>query len=247
MNDELASKRRARAPIALIHLTKMDVVAEYLRSEIIEGRLKPGTPLLQQEVAESLGVSPTPVREAFAVLEAEGLLVRRPHRGVIVAPRDFSRITQNYEIRVALEELAVVRLMNEGGRLAVLELERSLDQSRKTMRESNLTRFRRESTQFHALLGQLSGSAALSDMLDVLRNTTVFHPPLGGAGMRRVQRNHESIVKAINSGDATSAAAELRRHLQWNLEVARQAEEKRSEPSSPSSRRTTKHVKGAIS
>lgn len=246
MSKDGADAQQAIAPISRIHLTKMDVVAEYLRSEIIEGRLQSGAPLLQQQLAESLGVSPTPVREAFGVLEAEGLLVRRPHRGVIVAPRDFSRVTQNYEIRVALEELALVRLVHEGGRRAILELEDSLEQARKTMREPDLTRFRRESTRFHALLGQLSGSAALSDMLDALRNTTVFHPPLGGAGMRRVQRNHESIVKAIKSGDAKTAAAELRAHLQWNLEVARLAEDKRNVPS-PGARRSRKSVRGAIS
>lgn len=230
------NKEERRALIASIHLTKMDIVAEYLRSEIIEGRLKPGTPLLQQAVAENLGISPTPVREAFGVLEAEGLLVKRPHRGVIVAPRDFLRVAENYEIRVVLEELAVVRLMRKGGPQAVIDLQRAVDQSRRSMRESNLTRFRRESTDFHALLGRLSGSTALSDALDVLRNTTVFHPPLGSSGMRRVQINHESIVKAIASGRPNSAAAELRRHLQWNLEVAQHAM-KQLEESSP--RRTT--------
>src|ERR1700682_3249895 len=78
--------------LPLTFTTKRESVVEYLRAEIVRGVLPAGTSLQQEDVARLLGLSPTPVREAFVVLEAEGLLESRRHKGVVVAQLDLSQL-----------------------------------------------------------------------------------------------------------------------------------------------------------
>jgi DNA-binding GntR family transcriptional regulator len=89
--------------------TTAKVVAERLRDEIQDGTLSPGTRLRQNEVARRFGVSTTPVREAFAQLQAEGLVRIDPHRGAVVFRPTTDDLVEFYEIREVLESLAVVR------------------------------------------------------------------------------------------------------------------------------------------
>ena len=83
-----------------------EVVSETLRSAIQDGTLKPGERLMEIPLAEELGVSRTPIREAIRKLELEGFVVMVPRRGTYVANISLKDITQVFEIRSALEELA---------------------------------------------------------------------------------------------------------------------------------------------
>lgn len=83
-----------------------EVVCETLRQAIRDGVFKPGERLMEVPLAEELGVSRTPVREAIRKLELEGFVVMIPHRGTYVADISLKDVTQVFEIRSALEELA---------------------------------------------------------------------------------------------------------------------------------------------
>ena len=83
-----------------------EVVSETLRQAIQDGVLKPGERLMEIPLAEELGVSRTPIREAIRKLELEGFVVMIPRRGTYVANISLKDITQVFEIRSALEELA---------------------------------------------------------------------------------------------------------------------------------------------
>ena len=82
-------------------------VAARLRQEIVAGELPAGTRLRQVEIARRLGVSTTPVREALAALQREGLVRLHPQRGAVVFLPSVDDLREHYEIRIALEELAV--------------------------------------------------------------------------------------------------------------------------------------------
>ena len=83
-----------------------DVVFENLRGAIVEGRLKPGERLMEVQLAEQLGVSRTPVREAIRKLELEGLVVMLPRKGAYVANMSLKDLIDVLEIRASLEGLA---------------------------------------------------------------------------------------------------------------------------------------------
>ena len=89
------------------YLPLRDVVFQTLRNAILKGELKPGERLMEIQLAQKLGVSRTPVREALRKLELEGLVIMIPRRGAIVADITIQDLNDVLEVREALEELAV--------------------------------------------------------------------------------------------------------------------------------------------
>src|SRR6188472_2587582 len=84
-------------------------VAEHLKAEILAGERAPGSRLPQVEIARKLGVSTTPVREALAMLQREGLVRLHPQRGAVVFLPSVDDLSEHYEIRAALESLAAAK------------------------------------------------------------------------------------------------------------------------------------------
>ncbi len=90
----------------LTKITMAEQIAAALREEIVNGQLAAGTRLRQNEIAQRFGVSTTPVREAFGLLQSDGLVQIDPHRGVRVFLPAIQDLIEHYEIRMALEMLA---------------------------------------------------------------------------------------------------------------------------------------------
>ena len=99
-----------------------DRISESIRDSIIEGKLEPGARLAEPEVAQQLGVSRTPLREAFLQLEAEGFLTVNPRKGAVVSELSLKDAEETYQIKVALEALAAklaTKSISEFGRAHV--------------------------------------------------------------------------------------------------------------------------------
>src|SRR4051795_720276 len=92
-----------------MHRTVSASVAASLREDIVSGQLESGTRLRQVELAQRFGVSTTPVREALAALQSEGLVRLHPQRGAVVFVPTVEGLREHYEIRAALESLAASR------------------------------------------------------------------------------------------------------------------------------------------
>lgn len=124
-----------------------DLIARQLRGDIVSGRLAPGEPLRQDEIARSFGVSHIPVREAFLRLQAERLVEIRPRRGAIVAALSAAELEELNEMRAALEcgalRIAIPKLTDTDLQKAAQALER-IDQHPERWAELN--------TAFHTLL-----------------------------------------------------------------------------------------------
>lgn len=208
-------------------LTKTDSVAETLRLEILAGSVTAGTQLRQEEVAERLGVSSTPVREAFAILEAEGFLERRPHRGVVVVRPEHRSIEEAYEIREFLEALAARRFIERKHLEALDQLGGAVRAGAEAMRAVEVHRFRLLGSEFHSILTRGSGSDTLIEVHSLLQRRSIFHPPLGRAGMRRVQRDHEAILDSLRRRATSEAIDLVVKHMRWNAEIVRRARKAR--------------------
>ena len=94
------------SPLMIARSTLPEAAAERLRTLIVEGELAPGTKLNERELSERLGVSRTPLREAFRMLATEGLLLQLPNRGVQVALLSADDVRDAFEVMAALEGLA---------------------------------------------------------------------------------------------------------------------------------------------
>ncbi|HEV2661690.1 MAG TPA: GntR family transcriptional regulator, partial [Ktedonobacteraceae bacterium] len=105
--NSVASPGKGNTSTPLTKLTIAEQIAAALRKEITTGHLAAGTHLPQVEIAQRFGVSTTPVREAFGLLQSEGLVQIDTHRGVTVFLPTVQDLVEHYEIRMALEMLAV--------------------------------------------------------------------------------------------------------------------------------------------
>jgi DNA-binding GntR family transcriptional regulator len=201
--------------------TKTAAVEEALRSQILDGTLPPGTSLLQEELAAQLGVSATPVREAFGQLEAEGLVQRRPHRGVVVAvarqlePLEAEMI---YRMRHLMEDAAYRRLAAGEEPEVLAQLKQIVTDAEAARHAGDFVKYRQLMSRFHRALAGAVGSATLTGLMhQLISHSQFFVSALTNDGLRRAHRNHAAIVDALAAGKLEVALGVANRHLQDNL------------------------------
>ena len=203
----------SRRPQTLERDTTAKVVAGRLRDEIQGGTLSPGTRLRQNDVARRFGVSTTPVREAFAQLQAEGLVRIDPHRGAVVFHPSVEDLMEFYEIREVLEALAVAQAMPHLDDDAVRELNALIDKMRRT---EDARRWMRLNDEFHLRLYERANRPRLSGMIENLRDasTPYIHMFVAGRSPEtRANEEHQEILDACVRGDRETAERAVREHL----------------------------------
>ena len=204
-------------------LTKRDFVVESLRNEILAGRLAPGAQVMQEEVARRLGVSPTPVREAFSILEAEGFLRSRPHRGVVVSHRDFAELIDIFEIRLVLESFAAERAAGRDNAESVGALERAVEAAGRVFKSGRVASLHGAAAEFHTILVGSAGSGVLMNMLRPLIARSQFYFPYSAERFVQSQKEHKQIIAALRAHDAARARAMLDQHMRVNIDLLRKA------------------------
>ena len=193
--------------------TTAKVVAERLREEIQHGVLAPGTRLRQNDVAQRFGVSTTPVREAFAQLQAEGLVRIDPHRGAVVFHPTVEDVLEFYEIREALESLAVSHAIPQLRKDVARELGALIDRMRRT---EDARKWLKLNDQFHLRLYESAGRPRLSSLIDSLRDASAPYIHMFVASRpvsERANEEHQEILDACVRGDSEAAQRAIRGHL----------------------------------
>src|SRR5919198_2893227 len=163
MTAETDATRDGR-PARFENLTLWQRVYEYLREEILAERLRPGTELLEVPLSQELGVSRGPIREAIGRLAAEGLVTVRPRRGAVVRALSGDEFAEAYQVREALEVMAV--------RLAVPKLEPAdlarLDELNQELRShaeaGDVARFFETNRAFHLVFFEVAGNRMLTEL-----------------------------------------------------------------------------------
>ncbi|HVO53849.1 MAG TPA: GntR family transcriptional regulator [Solirubrobacterales bacterium] len=197
-------------------------VVDRLRDEIRDGALPPGTRLRQAHVAEAYGVSTTPVREAFAALEREGLLQSSAHRGVYVFEPSVEDLRELYEVRIPLEALATERAVpnldeEHFGRLSEL-----LREMATADRRGDFSRSGELNSEFHSLIYSAADRVQLvkliADLRDSSRAYTSLFPVLVGR-LEETEREHEAIYEACLDRAPDRAAQAMTAHLRHTVDV----------------------------
>lgn len=198
--------------------TRAQAVAERLRGEIGSGALAPGTRLRQVEVAERFGVSTTPVREAFHVLQREGLVRIDAHRGATVFVPTAADLRECYEIRIPLEALAVAKAAERFRDEDAAALEAMLDEMRDT---TDPDRYLALNLRFHGTLYALADSPRLARIIADLRDATNAYLQIyatTGLGSESLDAEHRRILAACKARDAQGAAQAVEQHLAHSVE-----------------------------
>src|SRR5579863_9840758 len=168
----IAQAGEGSAHTALTKLTIAEQIAAALRHEIVTGQRAAGSRLRQVEVAKHFGVSTTPVREAFGLLESDGLVQIDPHRGVTVFLPTIQDLVEHYEIRMALEMLAAEKAAERFQAQDVPPLVTILDEMHTT---GDAARYVELNQQFHLSLYRLGGHSRLLAMIEELRNASLAY------------------------------------------------------------------------
>jgi DNA-binding GntR family transcriptional regulator len=193
--------------------TTADTVAQMLRNEIQRGQLPPGTRLRQNEVAQRFGVSTTPVREALALLQADGLVRIDPHRGALVFHPTIADLRESYEIRQALETLAVTKAIPHLSEELIDDLQKLIDRMRK---ERNESRWVELNNEFHLRLYQASGMLRLCSMIANLRDSSSTYIHMFAAHdlpEHRADDDHQEILDACAERDVRRAHKAIAAHI----------------------------------
>lgn len=143
-------------------------VREELRERILTGRLRPGDRLVERELAEDLGVSRVPVREAIRSLEAEGFLVVQSPRRVVVRQLARVDVEELFDVREALEGLAAGLAASRAGAAELKRLERVLADAARATARGDAARITVLNSRFHDEIVAIAGNALLTTMLQPL-------------------------------------------------------------------------------
>jgi DNA-binding GntR family transcriptional regulator len=192
-------------------------VAAELRNRIVAGELRAGERLIEAELADLYGVSRGPIRDAFKILLAEGLVDDR-RQGVVVATIDAGDINDLYSLRGALEGLALRRFMQAGDPQQLGQLKATVDRMEKAALANELEAFGEADIEFHNTLCLLSGHKRLADawrqyraiMMALLRQT-IF---VKDHDLPASHAKHMVLYKLIEDGLEEEASAELVTHLE---------------------------------
>ena len=192
-------------------------VLEAIKHAILTGELKPGQALVETDLAEALGVSKTPVREALKTLAGAGLVTMSPYKGAAVRVVDDEQARHVYDARLLLEPEALARAVTRGhdwrpAHAALTRADRAADQAERSLANRD----------FHRELYAGCGNPLLIKMLDDLRDQTALvsatawrHEPDHGQApsWEHDAAEHRSMLRAAEDGDAERAAVLLREHI----------------------------------
>ncbi len=183
-------------------------VAEALSTAIIEGRLKPGERLIETDLAERFGVSKSPIREAFRLLEQEGLVASYPRRGITVAEIDRRDIEEFYAIRASLCRLQV-RLVDANATEAQLkDLGEAFEAMRVAVVRRSVKAYFDANMAFHDRLGEIANNRKLTLMLKMMGKQTLRLRFLSLTLPERLAQSlerHASLLEALKLRDAEAA------------------------------------------
>ncbi|MGQ9558623.1 MAG: GntR family transcriptional regulator [Desulfurispora sp.] len=194
-----------------------EMVFESLREAIIQGRLKPGERLMEIQLAEEMGVSRTPVREAIRKLELEGFVVMVPRKGAYVAGISVKDIVDVFEVRAALEALAAGLAAERATEEELEELERSLVQISEVTGREDIDALVETDINFHELIYRACRNERLVQILTHLKEqitrfrTTSLSQP--GRSKHAVEE-HRKIVEAISDRNVELASTLAREHIE---------------------------------
>ncbi len=195
-----------------------DVVFNTLREAILRGDLKPGERLMEVQLASSLGVSRTPVREAIRKLEIEGMAVTMPRRGAVVAKMTEKDMADVLQVRRALEELAGEVACEQISMSQVKELQQASDAFKRLVSDpaSSINEIADADIEFHNLIYQATGNNRLMSIMQgfgeqMFRYRIEYlkehenYPLLVG--------EHEGIVEGLRCRNKDEVVEIMRRHV----------------------------------
>lgn len=194
-----------------------DVVFRTLRQAILTGDMKPGERLLEIQLANKLGVSRTPIREAIRMLELEGLVVMVPRRGAQVAQITEKSMSDVLEVRCALDELAVELACNRITEEEKEEMRVACDAFEKATLTKEVHVIAKADVEFHDIIFKVAGNPRLTQMVNNLAEQMYryrFEYIKDESQHPMLVEEHRKICENISKGDVAASKAAIKEHIE---------------------------------
>jgi len=191
-------------------------VHEYLREEILNGKIKAGERLVESDLADRIGTSRTPVREALHTLEREGLVESLHRVGYVVRPISELEVSELCEIRLSLETLALRWALRKDPAGLVEAMRENLANCELRMAKGDLKAFVELDAQFHELIPRIADSSRLMEMTNSIRRYMLryrIQSIYTEDNVLRAIAGHRAVLKAIQDGDNKAAQRALSAHI----------------------------------
>ena len=200
--------------------TAKDRALDYVKAQVLTGQFPGGELISEGDVATALGMSRTPVREAFLRLEAEGLLRLYPQRGALVVPVSPDEARAVIEARLIMEQFATTKVVGRGPAAWAAVYERlsgELRRQRDAAAANEWRQFLDADRAFHTVTLEESGNAILSGFYSSLRDRQmrmIGESALGDPNrMATIMDEHRGIAEALRDGDLPRAVRAVQTHL----------------------------------
>ena len=191
-------------------------VRQAIVSEIASGKLKPGERIIQEQIAQELGVSRQPVQQALLLLKNQGVLRDAAGRGLLVTSLDPTQVRQMYDLRAVIEGLAFRKAAENNPERAKKLGPALIQNGRKSVRSGLVARMIAADIKFHDFIYALSDNPLIAPAMQVQWTNT--QRVMGEVLMRDetprdIWDQHEALLKAVMAGDGEAAEALARQHI----------------------------------
>lgn len=204
------------------YLPLREVVFHTLREAILTGELEPGEHLMEVKLANKLGVSRTPVREAIRKLELEGLVVMTPRRSAEVAKITKEDLIDVLEVRKVLESLAIQLSCKNRSEEDLIKLKENLKSFKLYINKNSVTEIATTDVQFHEIIYNSTGNRRLNQILYNLREQ-MYRYRLEYIKDRQTRKNlileHEEIIQSIQERNVDRAKKAILIHIEKQEET----------------------------
>jgi DNA-binding GntR family transcriptional regulator len=193
-----------------------DRIYAHLREEIISGNMKSGSLHSVYRLADELGVSRTPVREAVLRLADTGMVSVERNRGIRIRGVTVEDIREVFELRLIIEVPATAYAATHGGEALVTALAAEIEAMHSAATVNDGEEFRKHDLALHEIISTVLGNQRLSGILGSLRDATRARGAWTGNRSRdldEIEKEHMPIVDALLAGDPELAAAQMRAHI----------------------------------
>ena len=198
------------------YLPLRDVVFNTLRKAILRGELKPGERLMEIQLANKLGVSRTPIREAIRKLELEGLVLMIPRKGAEVAQITEKNMQDVLEVRKALEELSVQLACERITPEQVEEMKMAAEDFRKVLKSGDVTKIAEADVKFHDIIFAATNNQRLITLLNNLREQ-MYRFRVEYLKQKecypQLLEEHDKLIALISGGNVEEACEIMGRHI----------------------------------
>jgi DNA-binding GntR family transcriptional regulator len=194
----------------------VEQVHDAIVSEIAAGKLKPGERVIQEQIAQELGVSRQPVQQALLLLRKQGVLRDAPGRGLIVAALDIEQVGNLYDIRAVMEGLAFRKAAERNAERARKHGPALIQSGRKAVAAGSVAAMIGADLKFHDFIYGLSENPLIAPAMDA--QWTYTQRVMGEVLMRDemprdIWDQHEALLDAVMAGDGATAEALARQHI----------------------------------